>query len=338
MIKQLKIGLKKILPNRVVKTLKYKKDKSNLHKGYLYDMQLYIKHSDTFDSDTPSKLIGKIIREYHVIEKGITMPNRRLGFGTDRIILLSRYCLEYIKKYDKNDPQLQHAIGVVFEYKQLHEINNHTLIEEVNQIIKQLSEQEINIPTLHQTNRTKSDFFKNVHAPFHQFANSRSSVRNFTAKEISSVKIKKVLNLAKNTPSACNRQSWRTYIFSNKEQINNILELQGGSRGFGHLTTKLILIAGEVGVFGGVAERYQVYIDGGMYAMNTLYALHEQQIAACILNCSHTPDKDKRMRNICKIRNSEVFIAMIACGIPPANFMVASSKRHEIDSTNTFMN
>ena len=92
-----------------------------------------------------------------------------------------------------------------------------------------------------------------------------------------------------------------------------------------------------MGLFGGIAERYQVYIDGGMYAMNLLYALHYNQIAACILNCSHTPEKDELLRNICGIKDSENFIAMIACGIPPERFKIAISRRYERSDTNNII-
>ena len=57
-------------------------------------------------------------------------------------------------------------------------------------------------------------------------------------------------------------------MYTNKNQIAKILEVQGGNRGFGHLANRLIIITSEVGVFTGVAERNQVYIDGGMYARN----------------------------------------------------------------------
>ena len=105
------------------------------------------------------------------------------------------------------------------------------------------------------------------------------------------------------------------YVFVNKKQIVKILEIQGGNRGFGHLTNKLIIIAAELGGFSGLSERNQAFVDGGIYAMNTLYALHYNQVAACIMNCSTSPEKDKQLRSLCKIKESEVFIAMVACGI-----------------------
>ena len=72
--------------------------------------------------------------------------------------------------------------------------------------------------------------------------------------------------------------------------------------------------------------------------MNLLYALHFKKIATCPLNCSTTPEKDKKLRLLCNIPPSEVFIVMIACGIPPDNFKLASSPRYDITITNEFVN
>ena len=144
--------------------------------------------------------------------------------------------------------------------------------------------------------------------------------------------------MAKNAPSACNRQSWRTYVFTNKKLIEEILLTQGGNRGFGHLANKLIVISGNVSVFGGSHERNQVFIDGGIYAMNVLYALHFNEIAACILNCSFDIEYDQKLRKLCGIKDSEVFITMIACGLPVDSFKVALSPRKDLSQTNCIIN
>jgi hypothetical protein len=70
--------------------------------------------------------------------------------------------------------------------------------------------------------------------------------------------------------------------------------------------------------------------------MNVLYSLHFFKIGACILNCSTTPQKDVLLQNLCKTDKSEVFIAMVACGIPPKNFKSASSPRYELEKIANF--
>ncbi len=278
MIKKL---IKAFLPRRILKVLRKIKVIKNLVVAYQYNLKRYLNYSDTNGINTQIKLIGKIIREYHVVEKGLTMPQIRYGFGKDIIISLCNDCEEYISRYGNEEEQLKHAIGVIFEYEQFHNTYNYELdIKIVSAITKlKIKTSEVYITT--QKSISKKEYFKYAESHFYDFSNSRSSVRNYTDEEVPIEKILSALTLIRNTPSACNRQPARTYIYTNKEQIRKILEIQGGNRGFGHLTNKLIIITAELGGFSGLPERNQAYIDGGIYSMNTLYALHYHQIAAC---------------------------------------------------------
>ncbi|MGQ1911615.1 nitroreductase family protein [Marinifilum sp. RC60d5] len=322
--------LKVILPNTMLAWIISKK---NMFRAFKYDFQRYSVYSRSNGNNSPEKLLGQIITIYHVIEKGLTMPNPRLGFGKERIIQLCELCIQYIDGYGSEEEQLTHAIQVVLEYKEFHR-NKFKLEAAILAAMEKLEHKQISLLPSKQKEITKSDFFYNRYENFYEFSNSRASVRNFSSENIPMKKIIEVLELAKNTPSACNRQSWRTYSFSEKNQIEKILDAQGGNRGFGHLANKIIVVAGELGVFEGVAERNQVFIDGGIYSMNLLYCLHYYGIAACILNCSHGPEKDKIMRNLCKIKESEVFVSIVICGIPPESFMIANSQRHNLKKTN----
>lgn len=307
-------------------------------KVYMKDMKRYLRHSRTLKVDNPDKIIGAIVLQYHVVEKGLTMPDTRPGFGKDRLISLSESCLGFISNYGSNDQQLQHAVAVVLEYELYHRSIGYQLSSDVNSAIMRLKEvSDFKILPSNQINTTKDKYFKHVNDPFPLFSGSRSSVRNFTTEELTVDRITDAIDIARNTPSACNRQSWRTYVYSNKNKISQLLEAQGGNRGFGHLTNKLIVIAGEMGVFSYLNERNQVFVDGGMYAMNLLYALHSQKVAACILNCSFDFNKELQIKKMGNIRDSEVLIAMIACGNAPGEFKIARSPRYASAKTNKFI-
>jgi nitroreductase len=334
----LKKILKLMLPQAIFNFLKIKRNyfvaRKNLRKAYKYDLKRYSKYSESYNADTAQKLIGRIIREYHVVEKGLTMPETRLGFGKTLLVSLAKDCIRHIQKYGKEDEQLLHAVGVIWEYEKLHKDSKFHLDEEITLSIKELKQTISDVPACSQKQTTKTEYFRFTETAFSFFSDSRSSIRNYSDEEVTITKIEKALNIARNTPSACNRQCWRTYIFADRSQIEQILVVQGGNRGFGHLTNKLIVLVAEIGVFTGVGERNEAFVDGGMYAMNLLYALHYENIATCILNCSNSVDKDKRLRTLCDIKESEVFIAMIACGIPPQEFKIAASKRYGIEKTN----
>lgn len=304
---------------------------------YKLDRQRYLRYSRSLNSDNSNKMIGAIVLQYHVVEKGLTMPETRLGFGKERIIALCRDCIRYIHQYGHSEEQLKHAIGVVLEYEQYHKNENYKLDSEVLASIGQLKQLSDNNVKTAQILKTRKEYFASINNTFVEFSNSRSSIRNFTKEELPLKNIMNALELARNTPSACNRQSWRTYVFTDKSKAAVILEAQGGNRGFGHLSNKLIVITGELGVFGYTNERNQVFVDGGMYAMNLLYTLHANEVAACILNCSFDYKKEQEIKKLCNIKDSEVLIAMIALGVVPNEFKIAVSPRYSLDKTNTII-
>lgn len=335
----LKIIIKKIVPKKYISSINRLRLIRKLKLAFLYDYKQYLNYSNTYPKRKKEfNIIGNIIADYHVIEKGLTMPSMRLGFGQQKLRNLIMHCLNYINTYGLNDEQLLHAISVIKEYIEVHEEQKYKLEKETLEFINILFSKTGTVSSCSQKEINKDEYFKFSNANFTEFSNSRSSVRNYSDVIIPINLINNSIDLAKNTPSACNRQCWRTYVYSDKDKLNEILSLQGGNRGFGHLANKLIVITAEVGVFLSIGERHEAYIDGGMYAMNLLYALHHNKLAACILNCSHDVEKDKKMRKICDIKDSEVFIAMISCGYPSENFKIPLSKRYSIEKTNTIIN
>jgi len=334
----LKEVLKKCIPSCLLKIRRRSFVFYRSMSAYYHDFIFYYRYSDSNESDTSIKLLGNIIANYHGIEKGLTMPSIRFGFGQQKLVILINDCISYIKKYDKSNDQLRHAIGVVYEYKKVHEKCNYLLEDHLLKNIIELEKlASSSIVCTQQIRVSKEEYWKNSTAPFDLFSESRFSVRNFSNEELSVNEVLASIELAKNAPSACNRQSWRTYIVVNKKQIEEILFVQGGNRGFGHLINKLILVTGEVGLFRGQGERNQVFVDGGIYAMNLLYALHFNKVGACILNCSNSLEKDAELRSLTPIKETEAFIAIIGCGNLPDEFDLTISKRSPISFTNTLV-
>lgn len=322
--------VKKILPSFVIKWLKKRKLQIDLIMAYRYDYIRYYRYSATKGYSDKVKLEGIIIKTYHIIEKGLTMPEPRLGFGVNRVLELCDNCVLFVTKYGLTD-QIEHAISVLYEYKKFHSEKKYpidNLIQEkINDIVavSHINEDE----SSKQIKMTKNDYFKFTNGNFPQFSNSRKSIRNYSANdEISIETINNIIKLATNSPSACNRQTARVYVYTDKKYIDQILSIQNGNRGFGHLANKLLIVTAEIGVFANPMERNQAFIDGGIFAMNLLYSIHYHQIVACMLNCSNTPTIDKELRKVCGIKDSEEFIAMISCGVALDEFSVAISPRY----------
>ncbi len=331
--------LKKIIPQKVVKYLRWRQADFLLIGAYYYDYKRYKKFSATKNLNSRVKFLGQIIKEYHIIEKGLTMPEPRLGFGRDRIFLLCDHCESYISLYGLDNNQIIQTIALLLEYEEFHNSAGYHLdslvlakIEVIQNIAK-----KYNISPSSQLLMTKEEYFKEIDSSFEEFSNTRKSVRNYSSDKIPSEIIHSALKLTLNTPSVCNRQGYRAYVYSNKERIKEIFSTQNGNRGFGNLADKIIVVTVELGILSHSLERNQAFIDGGLYLMNLLYALHSKGIVACTLNCSNTPKYDKMMRKACEIKDSEIFIGIISCGYPKDEFSIALSKRLDIDEIVTFI-
>ena len=334
----MKQKIRKIIPNFVASTLRKVISCVSIFYYYFRDSLYFVLYSSLFcQFDNQNKMIGRISMAYHVIEKGITMPDRKLGFGRDVVLQTINLCEVYVKKgYDVTDNQFLHALGVLDEYLRIHESNNFELNKKVVHKIRSVLNRGITFEKTEQICTTKQEYFRDVNASFDKFSMSRYSLRNLE-KGVDIELIKKALQIAQNAPSSCNRQASRVYVVEKEKIVGKILNVQQGSRGFGHLSDKLLVVTVDIGVYASPRERNAGYVDGGMYGMNLLYALHCLKIGACTLNCYFSPKSEKMIRKICDIPNSEMFIMMILIGNVPDNFSVALSKRQEVVKVTKFI-
>ena len=83
------------------------------------------------------------------------------------------------------------------------------------------------------------------------------------------------------SPSACNRQAWHVYHSDSDEVKLAVLKEQSGNKGFGDKIPNLLIVASDLKAFMPAEERYQHWIDGGMFSMSLVYAFHSLGVASC---------------------------------------------------------
>jgi len=101
-----------------------------------------------------------------------------------------------------------------------------------------------------------------------------------------------------------------------------VLELQNGNRGFGHLTNILMVITSNISLFTN-NEKNEPFLNAGLFSMTLLYALHFNMVGACLLNWAVTESNDKKLRELLKIPENEQIVVLIACGYLPDEFKIA---------------
>ncbi|MCY1415275.1 5,6-dimethylbenzimidazole synthase [compost metagenome] len=161
---------------------------------------------------------------------------------------------------------------------------------------------------------------------FNKFVRCRYSVRNFSHEPVSDDLIFTAIETATFAPSVCNRQSWQVHYYSEKTTIHNILQHQNGNAGFTDTIDKLLIITGDTRAFT-ESESNQIFIDGGLFSMNLILALHSAGLGSCALNTSYSYLKEFKVKKVAKIPNNERLIMMLAVGNIKPNFQVAASPR-----------
>ena len=292
-----------------------------------YDMRRFVKYSGVFSRETREQLRAYVIMQYHIIEKGLTMPDRRLGFGKDVMRRLMSHIDEFEKRFGFDD-QVRHAAGVVKAYWDIHlDAGTIDRSDSFWQAIEMFLRSHPNIKAATQLHFTRKEFYKEKDSEFPRFAFARHTSRHYSEKPLDVKLLRKAVGIAMTTPTACNRQHCRVYCVSDKEKMKQILDIQGGSRGFGHFADKLLIVTANLEDLHVIRERDDLFVNGGMFLMNLCYSLFYYEIAHCILNWSRTPEEDMRFRSIAGIKESETVVAVLTCGVPPNKFDICASPR-----------
>lgn len=308
-----------------------------INKCYRFDKRKFVKYSQSVRTSGQDHALTSIALYTHIIEKGLTMPETRFGFGQETALKLIRLCRSWKQSSDQLNPFYVTAVKTVLEYHLFHRKAEYQFSEPF------LSELESFVKDNNRFTASESlifndakHYFSDYEKSFPEFARSRHSVRCFSNEDIPTQLIIDSIELAQCAPSACNRQSTRVHIITDKTDIAKILSIQSGNRGFGHLTNKLLIITYRISSYTIVKERNLGFIDSGIFTMNLLYALHYHQIGACVLNWCNSPKDDAKLRTIIHIDDNEYITLFIACGrVPDHSFSVAKSQRLKVEGITT---
>jgi len=320
-------ALKKKLKGLFPKKLMYLYYLQTAKKAVMFDIKRRV-YDKVYNNSDDEKVKRDLTLAYHIVEKGLTMPTPRPGFGKPVVISLCNTVLKYdTMNLPKTELEFKQSVSVLREYYEYHIEIGFKLDADVLEKLEVIVNNFKGIEGLKQCHISKEDYFKDVNSPFDLFCKSRYSVRNYTTEVIPVKVLHDCIDLAQKSPSFCNRQPTRVYIVKSAEKKTGILDLQNGNRGFGHLAETLLVISSVISTTKDIHERNENHLNGGMFSMTLLNALHFYKIAACSLNWSVSNDKDEKLRKLLNIPENEVPLLVISCGYVPDKFAIASSPR-----------
>lgn len=299
--------------------------------NYFYDFIVFVKYSGVFSMNSIGKLQGKVIFNYHSIEKGLINQSVRPLFGKVKVRRLIFLLNNWIDSgYTTRNSQFVAAMSVIVKYVDFHTSNNIDCSEIVseNEYIKCKSYFQDNIGGVIEF--TSDNYFANCKEAFESFSNSRHSVRNYSELLVPTNEIQAAVKIARNAPSVCNRQSVRVNLVNDAEKVQQVLKIQGGLNANMSSVNQVIILTSDLNAFVSPVERNQMYVDGGIFLQNLLYAFHSKKIAACTLNWSKPFFFEYRLRKTVNLLPNEAVIAIISIGYILDSFKVPFSTRKDV--------
>jgi nitroreductase len=297
--------------------------------GFIYDFKRYYLYSawkaDMNDIDLRNYHAVKV---YHSLEKSMSFENRKEGSGWN-----SAFVLLDILKIAKETGEIGYhdkaGRRVLNKFIGLDENKNtpqcgHIKAELLNLDFDSLED--------HGSKEYSAEEFNNgVLTSPESFFFSRYSLREFRTDYVDEELVMRAVSLAMKSPSVCHRQAWHVYHTMESSLIQKVLKYQSGNRGFGERVPNLMIVTTDMKAFMPGNEHFQHWIDGGMFSMSLVYALHSLGVASCCLNWSQSPSIDRLLRSSVKIKPNHTVMMMIALGWPKENNKVCISARRPVN-------
>lgn len=279
-------------------------------------------------------IIYSIVKQVHAIEKGLSLPKPKANFGqkkVENIIELLNVNSTYISCDPKWVWVKEMASDALIEWIEYREKLGVFTDSNTREKIYKLKENNGVKKRSGGTKQLKKIDSNQDAISYLDVVLNRHSVRSFKDKPVSVHLIEEAVELARKTPSVCNRNPWRCHAFFSKRARMELLNIQNGNKGFGLDAPCLIVVSVDLGAFFGLSERRQAMHEGGMFGMSLVYALQYLGLNSCCLNLSLSTKKIKRIRHLANIPDEELPTMMVAVGYEKEQSNYPLSERLPVD-------
>lgn len=269
----------------------------------------------------------------HSVEKGLARSNFRPGFGARPVGALAELMNRWIEdRRPTEDSFFEAACDTLRAYIDRHE----ELGFDISDKVALFSDEAIaTVGASRGPGGTRSvRAVERADGSFLSVVKSRVSVRDFADEKVDMAVVLDAVGVAALSPSACNRQAARAHLVTDGAKIAELLRIQGGFAGYGQ-PPLLILVTGDAGYYVEATERNQPYIDGALFAMTLMYALEANGLGTCALTAMMWPAKEKRVRRVLNLPESECLVTFMAVGARPDAVDVPFSRRARVDEIST---
>lgn len=308
-----------------------------LLRGYGYDIRCTYKSMFWAPQQYEIRSIcAELIFQYHKLEKGLVMPGEPRLFGLDPANATMNILEKHGDAIISADAYLfRAAIAALIAYRdKLVESKLDAKDQITSRVQRFLAARQVAITPELITPHPLPALLAQTHASvvFDNLAKARRSVRAYKPDAVPQDILRKAIEMAQLSPSACNRQPSKVYLISDAEIKAQFLSLQNGNRGFGHLAPHVAVLTTDECCYFNAMERHEPYIDSGMFAMSFILALRAFDVGTCCLNWCVTSKTDIQAHKMLNIADSERISMVILLGFIPDECQVPRSVRRDVDN------
>ena len=164
----------------------------------------------------------------------------------------------------------------------------------------------------------------------------RRSVRWYLQQPVPRELVDRAIEVAVESPSACNRQPFEFRIIDDEALVRQIARIPGGTGGFAGNLPAIAVIVGRLRAFAKERDRHLIYIDGALAAMSFIYALETLGLASCCINWADHAREERAIGRALGIEPDERVVMLVAFGYPDPTGMVPFSAKTPLDVIRRF--
>ena len=149
--------------------------------------------------------------------------------------------------------------------------------------------------------------------------------------------IDKAVEVAVQSPSACNRQPYRFVVFDDPASVAQASRLPMGVAGFDHNFPAIVAVVGRLRAYPHVRDRHVIYIDGALAAMSFMFALETQGVSSCSINWPDIPEREEAAAKLLKLDPDERIVMFISLGYAADTGLVPYSQKLSLEEARSYM-
>jgi nitroreductase len=162
---------------------------------------------------------------------------------------------------------------------------------------------------------------------FHQLAVRRRSVRHFLDRAVDFDLVKKAMETALLSPSACNRQAFRFLYVNDRELVDRLRRIPGGAE---FPIPSLMIVVGQYSGYFDERDFKVPIIDASLAAMSFMYSLETLGLSSVCINWPALPDRNEVLQKTIQLNKDEFVILLLAIGYPDPEAKIAYAGKRNL--------